>query len=82
MLAALAVFLFFARPAFASCQTEGLKFDHAQLRATPQMRQFQLAIFRSLIPPVEPKRLFQPQHLLQNGLKFMIETRFRRYENV
>ena len=35
-LAALAVFLvFLTRPAFASCQTEGLKFDHAQLRATP-----------------------------------------------
>tara|TARA_B100000963_G_scaffold318443_1_gene299558 strand:+ start:589 stop:1134 length:546 start_codon:yes stop_codon:yes gene_type:complete len=34
--AALAVFLvFLTRPAFASCQTEGLKFDHAQLRATP-----------------------------------------------
>ena len=35
-LAALAVFLvFLTGPAFASCQTEGLKFDHAQLRATP-----------------------------------------------
>ena len=34
--AALAVFLVFLTvPAFASCQTDGLKFDHAQLRATP-----------------------------------------------
>ena len=34
--AALAVFLvFLTRPAFASCQTEGLRFDQAQLRATP-----------------------------------------------
>tara|TARA_B100000963_G_scaffold129464_1_gene112960 strand:+ start:988 stop:1548 length:561 start_codon:yes stop_codon:yes gene_type:complete len=33
---ALAVFLILlTRPVFASCQTEGLKFDHAQLRATP-----------------------------------------------
>ena len=34
--AALVVFLvFWTGPAFSSCQTEGLKFDHAQLRATP-----------------------------------------------
>ena len=34
--ATLAVFLvFLIGQAFASCQTDGLKFDHAQLRATP-----------------------------------------------
>ena len=34
--AALAVFIvFLPEPAFANCQTEGLKFNHAQIRATP-----------------------------------------------
>ena len=71
--AALAVFLvFLTRPAFASCQTEGLKFAHAQLRATPPNAPVSAGYLQITNTPVRPKRLFQLQHLLRNGLKFMI----------